>query len=154
MKKYFILAVALTIVGGLALIFWPKLENGDGRAAGPMLYVPEKEFDLGVVKQSGGPVSHDFVVRNIGSEKVTIGSLPASCACTSAKSDKKEILPGESAIITVSFDPNMHEEPKGKFFKTVEVIGNVSPHPELKVYAEVNVDLGAKFYKLQGKDND
>ncbi|MBI5742700.1 MAG: DUF1573 domain-containing protein [Candidatus Niyogibacteria bacterium] len=154
MKQYFILAIALAIVGSLVLIFWPKLENGEGKVAGPALYISEKEFDFGIVKQSGGTVSHDFVVRNIGSEKATIDSLPGSCACTSAKSDKKEILPGESATVTVIFDPNMHEEPKGKFFKTVEVIGNVVPHPEFKVYAEVNVDLGAKFYKLQTKDND
>jgi hypothetical protein len=150
-KKVIIVTIAFLAV---AAVSWALLGSSTSKFGGPALYVPEKEFDFGVVKQSGGPVGHDFVVRNIGSEKVTIDSLPGSCACTSAKADKKEILPGESATVTVIFDPNMHEEPHGKFFKTVEVIGNVVPHPEFKVYAEVNVDLGPQYYKLQEKDND
>lgn len=150
MKKYLIWIAVLVAIGTGSFAFFGDW-NG---VAGPAFHISEKEYDFGVIKQSGGIVSHDFIVRNIGSENAVIESLPASCACTSAEISKREIASGESAVVTVFFDPNLHEEPKGKFFKTVEMIGNVAPHPEFKIYAEVDVDLGPEYYKLQEKDND
>ncbi len=123
------------------------------RVSGPSLYILKMEYDFGVVKQSQGIVSADFEIINNGSEKVVVSSLPTSCACASAKINKKEIAAGEKAVITVSFDPNLHEEPEGRFFKTIEIISNIKPAPQLKIYAEIDYDLGLDKLKNKTHDN-
>ncbi len=123
------------------------------KVQGPSLYIFKKEYDFGIVKQSRGIVSVDFEVINNGSEKVIVSSLPTSCACTSAKIDKKTINPGEKAVITVSFDSNLHEEPSARFFKTIEIISNINPAPQLKIYAEIDYDLGMDKLKNKTHDN-
>lgn len=122
------------------------------QAQGPSLYIPKTEYDFGIVKQSQGIVSADFEIINNGTEKVIVSSLPTSCACTSAKIGKKEIAAGEKATITVSLDSNLHEEPSGRFFKTIEIISNIKPAPQLKIYAEIDYDLGLD--KLKNKTHE
>lgn len=82
----------------------------------------EKEFDFGKIKQSGPKVEHRFTITYNGEKPVKITGTPTSCACTTAKIDKTTLSKNESATLTVTFDPNLHEEPAGKFFKTVSVL--------------------------------
>ncbi len=119
------------------------------KVQGPSLEFNNQQYDFGVVKQSQGVVKTEFEVVNNGTETVIVDSLPASCACTEATIDKKEIKAGEKAVITVSLDANLHPEPKGRFFKTIEVISNIKPSPELKIYANIDYDLGMDKLKLQ-----
>jgi len=131
--------------------------RGDGvkefsKVEGPSLRFNNKEHDFGTIKQSQGVVETKFPVINNGTETVVIKSLPASCACTTASIDKKSIAPGESAMITVKFDANLHQEPSGRFFKTIEVVSNIKPTPKLKIYADVNYDLGIDKLKLQNHE--
>ncbi len=123
------------------------------KVQGPSFYIFKTEYDFGIIKQSQGIVSADFEVINNGAEKVIVSSLPTSCACTSAKIDKKTINPGEKAVITVSFDANLHEEPSGRFFKTIEIVSNINPAPQLKIYAEIDYDLGMDKLKNKTHDN-
>jgi len=111
----------------------------------------EKEFDFGLVKQSGGIISHDFVLTYQGDEELKIVGVPTSCACTTAKADKEILKKGESAVIAVSFDPNLHEEPHGRFFKTISILTEpaLTEQPELKIWAAVDLDLGPEYYKLK-----
>lgn len=122
--------------------------------SGPSLFIPQKEYDFGTVKQSAGTVSYNFEVLNNGTENISIESLPTSCACTSAKAAKKIIKPEEKTTITVFFDPNLHLEPEGRFFKTIEIVSNVKPNPELKIYAQVDYDFGLDKLKLQEEHRD
>lgn len=120
---------------------------------GPALAFTNKEYDFGLTKQSGGFFETKFELINNGTETVLIDSLPASCQCVIAAIDKESILPGETATITVTFDANLHPEPEGRFFKTIEVISNVKPSPELKIFAKVDYDLGMDKLKLATHDN-
>lgn len=106
-----------------------KTEIGNGKETvsvtptqKPMFSLAEKEFDFGKIKQSGGKVEHRFVLTYNGEKPVKITGTPTSCACTQAKIDKTTLSKGESATLTVAFDPNLHEEPTGKFFKTISVL--------------------------------
>ncbi len=119
---------------------------------GPSLIFNNKEYDYGVLKQSQGIVETTFNVVNNGTETVIIDSLPTSCACTKATIDKKEIAVGDSAKITVAFDANLHSEPKGRFFKTIEIVSNVQPTPEIKIYVNMDYDMGIGKLKLQNHD--
>jgi len=47
-------------------------------------------------------VAH-FKFKNVGPEEVKISSVKTSCSCTNAVASQKNIAPGESAEITVTF---------------------------------------------------
>lgn len=111
----------------------------------------ETEFDFGTIKQSGGVVTHDFPFTYTGTQPITVTGLPASCACTSGAIDKSELQTGDQGVLTVSFDPNLHAEPDGKFFKTVSVLTDpvVDEAPEVRIWVEIDLDLGPDAYKLK-----
>ncbi len=125
-----------------------KFSNTEGSS----LKFNSKEYDFGIIKQSQGVVETKFEVVNNGTETVIVDSLPTSCECTKATIGKKEIAAGEKAIITVTFDANLHLEPEGRFFKTIEVVSNLKLSPELKIYVNMNYDLGINKLKSQEHD--
>lgn len=118
---------------------------------GELFQFEETEYNFGVIKQSGGIVSHDFRFTYTGEEPITINSTPGSCACTAAEISQDEFQPGESGVLTVYFDPNLHAEPEGLFFKSVLIMTDpsISPAPEVKVWQEIDLDLGEEFFRLQ-----
>lgn len=122
---------------------------------GPHLSLSVTEFNFGEIKQSGPIVSKDFEVKNDGTENVIIEKVLASCSCTNGKIDKEVILPGETATLTVSFDPNYHFESYDQIMRTVTIYSNVTndPRPEVKIYVKVDYDLGLDKTKY-GKNSD
>lgn len=132
-----------------------ELNNNYSFEMGSFVFV-EKEFDFGKIKQSGGIVEHDFAFIYKGEEDIEITGTPASCACTEGEIDKKTYSKGEEGLLKVFFDPNLHEEPEGKFFKTVNILTNPKLEiiPEVKIWAEIDLDLGEESYKLQNHEED
>jgi len=116
----------------------------------------QTEYDFGVIKQSGGLVSYDFPFTYQGNVPVSITGTPSSCACTEGKVSEKEVKPGESGVVTVVFDPNLHAEPEGKFFKTVSILTEpkLEESAEVKIWVEIDLDLGPEAFKLQEEHND
>ena len=118
---------------------------------GPHLTVSPEEYDFGRILQSGGVVEAIFNVLNNGSEDVAIEEVLTSCSCTTAEIDKKLLRPGESGMLTVVFDPNYHYEDDGRFFRTATIKSNVhGKAPEVKVFVEVDYDLGKDALKFKG----
>jgi len=72
----------------------------------------EKSFDFWTIKQSWWKVIHEFEFTYNWTESIKITWIPTSCACTSATINKMEFNPWEKWILTVKFNPNLHEEPK------------------------------------------
>lgn len=134
---------------GEALTAREKLQNG------PHLSLPVEEYDFGTVKQSGPIVKRSFEVINDGTDDVMIGKVVTSCSCTSAKINKNLIRVGESAIITVSFDPNYHFESHDQIMRTITIFSNAlnDEKPEIKIYLTVDYDFGIEKTKF-GKDED
>lgn len=62
-------------------------------------------FDFGNIREDGGPQTHDFTFINEGSEPLKIISARAECGCTKPEFPKKEIAPGESGVIRVTYNP-------------------------------------------------
>lgn len=116
----------------------------------------ESEYDFGKIKQSGGIVSYDFPFIYKGDVPVSITGTPASCACTEGKISNKKFEPGDTGVLTVNFDPNLHAEPEGKFFKTVSILTEpkIEESAEVKIWAEIDLDLGPGAYKLQDDHDD
>ena len=63
--------------------------------------------------------------------------------------DRAEIKAGDQRVIRVEFDPNYHEEPEGKFFRTIFLATEpkVKEEVELKIWVEIDLDLGPDAYK-------
>lgn len=143
-----------SVNGGL--VHWqedsnPFLEGGDvvvepgstiektNSEVGPNISFNQSEFDFGEIKKSEGIVRTEFIVSNNGDEILKIGELSSSCGCTSGKISETEIKPGESAILTVSFDPNFHKEPQGQITRTVFIPSNDLDNPEAEVRIKVEI---------------
>jgi Protein of unknown function (DUF1573) len=116
----------------------------------------EVEYDYGMLKQSAGITSKEFEFTYLGDDPITITGTPGSCACTSAEISKDSFTKGEKGILTVHFDPNVHAEPEGKFFKSVSILTEpaLEKQPEVKVWAEIDLDLGPEAFKLQEVHKD
>ncbi len=126
-------------------------EAASARVHGPHLTLTPEEYDFGKIRQSGGVVSKTFNVLNNGSEDVTINEVLTSCSCTTAEIDKKLLRPGEQGTLTVVFDPNYHYEDDGRFFRTATIKSNIhGKAPEVKVFVEVDYDLGKDALKFKG----
>lgn len=116
----------------------------------------EQEFDFGVIKQSGGKVSHEFTLTNSRGTDLKILSTPTSCSCTEATADKTVLKSGESGKLNVIFNPNLHEEPEGRFYKTVAILTEpaISPPPEVKIWVQIDLDLGPSAFELKTHSDD
>ena len=69
--------------------------------------------------------------------EISINEITTSCGCTSAKIDEKIIQPGQERKLTVSFDPNFHKEPEGKFSRTVFLQTSLGTETQAKIEIEI-----------------
>lgn len=105
----------------------------------PKAIIEKTEYDFGVIKKSDGIVKTDFAILNAGLGDLLIGDVTTSCSCTSAIIDKKRVIDTERAILTVNFDPNVHEEPTGRFSRSIFVPLNDPDLKEMefKIFVEI-----------------
>ena len=61
---------------------------------------------LGTIQEADGPKEHTFVLRNAGTEAVTLQQGYTSCGCTTIRYDQgKTIAPGKTTRVTLRFNP-------------------------------------------------
>lgn len=92
----------------------------NAQLVGPKAGAQITEYNFGDIKQ-GDVVSYDFKITNNGGDLLKIIDVRASCGCTAAQPDKKELKPGESTNIKVTFNSKGR---RGAQIKTVRVITN------------------------------
>jgi hypothetical protein len=93
----------------------------------PKLVLQQTSYDFGTVKQ-GEVATHDFVLSNSGGDLLKISNVTASCGCTAAAPEKKELAPGESTNLKVSFNSAGRQ---GKQNKTIRIYSNDPQNPEM-----------------------
>lgn len=98
-----------------------------------------REYDFGTITKQNGSVYTNFTVKNTGTDTLTIGDIVTSCGCTTAATDITAIAPGKTATIQVTFDPNFHEEPQGRFSRSIFVPTNdpTNQEIELTIFVEI-----------------
>ena len=69
-----------------------------------------------------------FKVTNTGKYPLLIEKVDASCGCTKVNISRKNILPGTSARIDVSFHPLKNEK---SFQKVIAIVANTQPRISL-----------------------
>jgi hypothetical protein len=93
----------------------------------PKIVLQQTSYDFGTIKQ-GEVATHDFVLSNSGGDLLKISNVSASCGCTAAAPEKKELAPGESTNLKVSFNSAGRQ---GKQNKTIRVYSNDPQNPEM-----------------------
>lgn len=85
----------------------------------PKLSIQHSTHDFGDITQ-GEKVSHNFVISNVGGDKLIISDVKAGCGCTAAAPEKSELAPGESTKLLVTFNSTGRSGPQHKtvMFKT------------------------------------
>ena len=76
----------------------------------------KRVHDFGTIKEKDGKVSHTFTFTNTSILPVVISDVNSWCGCTTAEYTKTPILPGKTAKVTVTFNPQSRP---GKFSKEV-----------------------------------
>ena len=105
----------LTLLVLLAFSFAPAFSQ----AAGDSLHLMEPAFSFGKIPQ-GKPVFHEFLVRNMGKDSLTISNVQASCGCTTPEWDHSPIAPGAQSVIKVGYNAAT----EGAFSKSVVINAN------------------------------
>lgn len=91
----------------------------------------ETRHDFGAFDESLGPVSTDFRFINTTPEPVAIIAARASCGCTSPQYSRDPIAPGDTATITVTYDPAGRP---GRFSKYVAIdLSDGAPRTKLLI---------------------
>jgi Protein of unknown function (DUF1573)/Flagellar-associated PapD-like len=114
---------------------------GATTAGTPKAEVGDRVYDFGTVLNAV-PVAHVFKIRNAGTGTLIIGGVQTSCGCTAAKPTKKEVPPGDSSEVAVTFDTRFD---KGPATRTITVFTNDPKAPKivLTMKGDVKVQVEA-----------
>lgn len=82
--------------------------------------------DFGSIER-GVPKTAEFVVHNSSKEPLIIEEVKSTCGCTAAHHDKGPILPGESSVVTATYNAKN----AGAFRKSIKVMTNKTESPIL-----------------------
>jgi rhodanese-related sulfurtransferase len=121
-----------TVSGKMAVTLESKKESMDSS-----IRIRPSEYEFGILRKEGGIVATTFSLFNEGNKKVRIEEVSTSCGCTTARLPKEIILPGEAVIMEVSFDPNFHKEPEGRFSRTIFLQTSEGIELEAKIYVQI-----------------
>jgi rhodanese-related sulfurtransferase len=103
---------------------------------GNSTYTNKQEYDFGRIPQYGGNATTTFLLKNEKDEPLIVNSITTSCACTSASINTTKLNTGENALITVTFNPNLHAEPVERFSRTIFVTTNQA-EIEYKIFVDI-----------------
>ena len=103
----------------------------------PKLSLDKPEIDLGMV-YSGTPKKGKIEYKNIGNDTLRVNVQP-TCGCTTIKSPKINLLPGESDFVEFEFVATY----AGKTEKYINILSNdpTSPTVSVKFVADVKEEL-------------
>lgn len=102
----------------------PKIEVAEGT-----------NIDFGEVF-SGNKISKDLNIRNVGTDTLRIASVNTGCGCTATLLSEKNIAPGDSGKLKISFDSRGFS---GKVTKHVSIQSNDTKSPNLSIAFNVNI---------------
>lgn len=82
------------------------------------VFLLEKDYDFGVIKEIAGPANGSVRMVNSGPEEIVITGARPSCGCTGVDYPKEPVAPGDTVTISFTYDP---EGRPGKFRKSIRV---------------------------------
>ena len=99
--------------------------DGDGQEkSGPRMTFERTSHDFGDVARHGGDLIKEFRFVNDGDAPLVIKKITKSCSCLTVTYSRKPVLPGESAVIKIKYEP--HKIEAGIFHRVIQIYTNVS----------------------------
>ena len=75
----------------------------------------------------GDSLVSKFKFVNTGDDSLKIQSITSSCGCTSTDYKKTPVAPGDSGVLTVTYDTNIDSYSRGNISKTIIISANTTP---------------------------
>jgi len=119
-----------------------KALAGQGHAK---VKVERDEYDFGVMD----PLTtgkHDFVLKNVGTAPLRLSVGPTTCKCTVSGLDKREVVPGEQAVVTLEW--NTGRAPLYSHAGTIYTNDPDRKSLDVRVSGKVRMQLGADISEL------
>ena len=110
--------------------------SADAATNAPKIEVATKLHDFGTATE-GEKLQHVFEVKNAGAGQLVIDRVTTSCGCTAAVVKSKEIAPGATGQIEVTFDTSAR---RGANRKSITIISNDPANPRTQLEVAVNVE--------------
>lgn len=101
----------------------------------PRITFTSTVHDFGVIQDTEDYFT-SFPFTNTGTGTLVISDIKSTCGCTVPTLPKTEFAPGESAEISVKFDPSGQSGPRSK---TITVISNAVPASISKLTIQANI---------------
>ncbi|XOV90909.1 MAG: DUF1573 domain-containing protein [Bacteroidota bacterium] len=114
--------------------YFPPMTDAEKQNA-PRLAIDKTNYDFGRLAE-GNIAKTTFQISNTGNTPLNIRETRGNCGCTVSSIPKKDLKPGESIPLTVSFDSSGR---KGRQYKTVTIFSNdpTEPTQMISIRAEV-----------------
>ena len=71
------------------------------------------KFDLGKIDR-GVVAKKELTIKNAGTEKLVLGNVEVSCGCTGTVVSNKELLPGDTTSLLITFNSKNFNGPVHK----------------------------------------
>jgi len=109
--------------------------TGRGAPSTPRLHLSRDTWDFGQVWY-GDPCRTEVKLTNIGTDTLRITKVRSSCGCTVAKPKKQVLAPGESDMMSVTYNTRKLTK---KVHQTITIESNdpITPQVRLKISGEV-----------------
>ncbi|MDE6321305.1 MAG: DUF1573 domain-containing protein [Muribaculaceae bacterium] len=78
----------------------------------------EYTHDFGAISEEAGSVSCELKFINRGDKSIAVAGASASCGCTTPSYSRQSVAPGDTGVVSVTFDPQGRP---GRFAKKVKV---------------------------------
>jgi hypothetical protein len=110
----------------------------DPEANRPVLQIDKTFYDLGRIGPTQ-PVSQVIPIRNRGTGALRITWGYTTCGCTTADLSAVEIPPGKTALLTVTFNPAVHNLQGVTVRRGVILETNDPQHPQPEFWIQATV---------------
>jgi hypothetical protein len=110
----------LVAVAALSLSMGGPAWGQASKGGGPRMEIEPPQYDFGSVRQDQKLV-YDFLVKNTGTEDLTLLRIATSCGCTAALPAERVVPPGGSTTLSVTLETRKY---KGALERSVSVASN------------------------------
>ncbi len=104
----------------------------------PVMVFDRLTHNFGDVPRKGGDLVKEFRFVNKGDAPLVIKKITKSCSCMSVVYSRKPVMPGESAVIKIKYEP--HKVEPGIFHKAIQIYSNESTEVRLITIQGNSVD--------------
>ena len=90
----------------------------------PVMVFDSVSHNFGDVPRKGGDLVKEFRFVNKGDAPLVIKKITKSCSCTTVNYSRKPVMPGQSGVISIKYEPHKVEE--GVFNRVIQIYTNAS----------------------------